>query len=98
MILVSQNLTVNKVNELFEVELTPKSTSMKVGSSFTLTCKLQTHRALEYIHWSWELKGGLRQEINCDTGQDSGSTEFSCSNSTEPPRSTLIVKTTETKD
>ena len=97
-ILVSQDLTVKKVDELFEVQLTPKSTLVKVGSSFTLTCKLQTHRALEYIHWSWELEGGLRQEINCEIGQDSGSAEFSCSNSTEPPRSTLIVKTTETED
>ncbi|XP_063688184.1 tyrosine-protein kinase transmembrane receptor Ror-like [Bolinopsis microptera] len=94
--LVSQELKVEKVDELYEVDITPSTTTIKVGSSYTLTCLLRTHRAMEYIWWSRRMEGGGREtEINCDQEDQE---EFSCSNSTEPAMSTLIVTTQETEE
>ena len=91
--LVSQELKIEKVDELYEVDITPSTTTIKVGSSYTLTCLLRTHRAIRYIRWSRRMDGGGREtEINCDQE------EFSCSNSTELAMSTLIVTTQETEE
>lgn len=94
--LVSEVETVMKVDELYEVKITPLSTSIKVGNSFTLTCHTETHRALPHIRWSRRLEEGAEREIVC--GENNRNAEFTCVNSTDPPLSKLIVRTIETED
>ena len=91
--LVSQVTKIMQVDELFEVEITPPSTTIKVGESFTLTCHTDSHRALPHIRWSRQLGDGADEDIDC--GEITANAEFSCLNSTNTPGSILIVKTIE---
>ena len=94
--LVSQVTKVRKVDELFEVEIRPPSTTIKAGDSFTLTCHTETHRALPHIRWSRQLEDGADKDIDC--GEITANAEFTCLNSTNNLGTTLIVKTMETEE
>ena len=96
--LVSQVTKVRKVDELFEVEITPPSTTIKVGDSFTLTCHTDSHRALPHIRWSRQLKDGDRADKDIDCGEITANAEFTCLNSTNNLGTILIVKTIETEE
>ena len=96
--LVSPVTKVKKVDELFEVKITPPSTTIKVGDSFTLTCHTDTHRALPHIRWSRQLRDGESADRNIDCGEITANAEFTCLNSNNTPGSILIVRTIETEE
>ena len=96
--LVSQVEKVRKVDELFEVKITPLSTTIKVGDSFTLTCHTDSHRALPHIRWSRQLADGDSAVKDIDCGEITANAEFTCLNSTNTPGSILIVRTIETEE
>ena len=96
--LVSQVTKVEKVDELFEVKITPPSTTIKVGDSFTLTCHTDSHRALPHVRWSRQLKDGDSAVKDIDCGEITANAEFTCLESTNTPGSILIVRTIETEE
>ena len=91
--LVSNELQIPRVDELFEVTLIPESTNVKVGSSYNLTCTFSNARALKFLRWTRQASiQSSAEELKCQEGA-----EISCSVSETPPRSILTVQTNETE-
>ena len=90
--LVSNYYQIPKVDELFEVNLTPTLTEIKVGLSYNLTCSLGSKRAFRYLRWTRKTDfESDEEEIKCGP-------EVTCIKSEVPPRWVIIMTTRETED
>ena len=51
--IISDVYRLTHIDEYYPVELTPKNQLLTVGANFSLTCTMDTPRALQKVDWWW---------------------------------------------